>query len=87
MNWVGCKFFSVVDLKGAYLQVSVNEQSRKLLTINTHRELYEYNRMIYGWSGAPSEFQRIIEQIIKGIPGCSAYLDDVCCAGRTRERL
>jgi hypothetical protein len=85
MNWVGCKYFTVIDLKGAYLQVKVSELCTKLLTINNHRGLYEYTRMIYGWAGAPAEFQRIIEQITKDIPGCSAYLDDVCCAGRTKK--
>jgi hypothetical protein len=85
LNWVVCKFFSVIDLKGAYLQVKVSAASSPLLTINTHMGLFRYERMIYGWSGAPAEFQRIIDSIIAGIPGSSAYLDDICVAGRTES--
>lgn len=33
----GCKIFSVIDLKDAFLQVKVSEQSRKFLVIATHR--------------------------------------------------
>jgi hypothetical protein len=91
LQWVGCKIFSVIDLKGAYLQVKVNENSSHMLTINTHKGLFRYNRMIYGWSGAPAEFQRVVDQIIMGIPGCTAYLDDLCVAGinetEAKERL
>jgi hypothetical protein len=85
INWEGSKFFSVIDLKGAYLQIKVSEASSKMLTINTHKGLYSYTRMVYGWCGAPAEFQRVVDQIISGIPGCSAYLDDICVAGVTKQ--
>jgi hypothetical protein len=72
-NWKNCKYFSVVDFKGASLQVQVSKASEVFLTINTHKELYRYKRIIYGWSGAPSEFQRIINQIICYIPHCCVH--------------
>ena len=36
----GGKFFSQIDLADAYLQVEVDDESKPLLTVNTHGELY-----------------------------------------------
>jgi hypothetical protein len=36
-NWAGCKFFSKIDLKKAYLQLNVHPDSQKFLTVNTHK--------------------------------------------------
>lgn len=44
----GGQYFSHVDLADAYLQVEMDDQSKNLLTINTHRGLYQYNRMPFG---------------------------------------
>ncbi|XP_039449423.1 uncharacterized protein K02A2.6-like [Culex pipiens pallens] len=54
-----CKVFSQIDLSDAFLQVEVDEQDRHLLTINTHRGLYLYNRLAPGVKNAPwSESQQ-----------------------------
>jgi hypothetical protein len=63
----------------------MNILATHMLTINTHRGLLRYNRMICGWSGAPADFQRVVDQIIMGIPGCTAYLDDLCVAGKNED--
>ncbi|XP_062708310.1 uncharacterized protein K02A2.6-like [Aedes albopictus] len=39
----GARCFTHLDLSDAYLQVEVEEESRKLLTVNTHRGLFQYN--------------------------------------------
>ena len=40
--------FSTIDLAYAYLQIEVSEDSKSLLTINTHRGLFQYNRLPFG---------------------------------------
>ena len=40
--------FSVIDLRHAYLQMEVEEQSRLFLTINTTHRLYQYQRLPCG---------------------------------------
>ena len=40
----GGKTFTELDLSHAYEQMVLDEDSRKLVTINTHRGLYRYNR-------------------------------------------
>ena len=44
----GGKFFSKIDLSDAYLQISVEEESSKLLCINTYRGLYKFERLAFG---------------------------------------
>ena len=36
--------FSKLDLPHAYQQIPLDEQSKDLVTINTHKGLYRYNR-------------------------------------------
>ncbi|XP_055615405.1 uncharacterized protein K02A2.6-like [Toxorhynchites rutilus septentrionalis] len=81
----GCRYFSQLDLSDAYLQVEVEEESQKYLTINTHRGLFKYNRLPPGIKSAPGAFQRIIDSMVAGIPGVKPYLDDIMIAGRTKE--
>ena len=44
----GGQKFSKLDLRQAYLQMEMEEASRKLLTINTHKGLFQYNRLVFG---------------------------------------
>ncbi|CAG2214044.1 unnamed protein product [Mytilus edulis] len=74
-----------MDLKQAYLQLEVDEDCKDLLTINTHRGLYRYNRMAFGIASAPAIWQRTIEQILSGIPGTQCLLDDMIITGSTDE--
>ncbi|CAM4801383.1 unnamed protein product, partial [Rotaria magnacalcarata] len=73
--------FTKLDLSDAYLQVELDEESKKLVVINTPMGLFRYNRMPFGIANAPAIFQRLIEQVISGIPLCVAYLDDILITG------
>ena len=59
--------------------------SKKYVTINTSRGLFQYNRLPFGVSSAPAIFQRVIDNVLQGIPGVCAYLDDILVTGRTQE--
>ncbi|XP_062540860.1 uncharacterized protein K02A2.6-like [Armigeres subalbatus] len=61
--------FSKIDLSQAYLQLEVREEDRCLLTLSTHKGLYRPTRLMYGVASAPAVFQRLMEQILQGIPG------------------
>ena len=52
----GGRTFSKLNLANAYLQIPLDEASQKLVTINTHRGLYKYNRLPFGVSAAPLIF-------------------------------
>ena len=81
----GGKYFSKLDLAQAYLQIPLEEDSKKYTTINTHMGLYQYNRLPFGVSSAPAIFQRTMENILKGIPRVCVYLDDILVTGNTEE--
>ena len=75
--------FSKIDLSKAYQQVCLDEDSKKLTTISTSKGLFSYNRLCYGVSSAPGIFQRIMEQLMQGIPMTIVYIDDIIVSGRT----
>ena len=80
--------FSVLDLAQAYNQLLLNDQSKKLVTVNTHQGLYSYNRLPFGVASAPALFQRTMENILQGIGGVACYIDDIIVTGKTiKEHL
>ena len=79
------KVFSKLDLTSAYQQIPLDPESRKLTTINTFKGLFEFNRLPFGISSAPSIFQRIMDNLLSDVPNVSVYLDDILIAG-TDER-
>ncbi|XP_065094589.1 uncharacterized protein K02A2.6-like [Ochlerotatus camptorhynchus] len=80
-----CKVFSQIDLSDAFLQVEVQEESREMLTINTHRGLYRYNRLPPGVKAAPGAFQQLVDTMLAGLKRSSGYLDDVLVGGMDEE--
>jgi hypothetical protein len=78
------KYLCCLDLCNAYLHVSVDEESSRIQTITTHWGTYCMNRLSFGIKTAPSEFNRIIDQI-QGIPKTLSYFDDLIIHGATKE--
>ncbi|CAI2734885.1 unnamed protein product [Schistosoma spindalis] len=81
------KFFAKLDLADAYLQVKVAEDSREFLTINTHRGLFQYDRLPFGLKTGPSIFQQLMDTILSGIPGVATYLDDILIVATSLGQL
>ena len=81
----GEKSFSKLDLSHVYQQIQLKEESRKYVAINTHKGLFLYNRLPFGVASAPSIFQRIMENLLQGIPGVCVYIDDILVTSRTEE--
>lgn len=81
----GGKVFTKLDLSRAYQQVVLEPSSRKYVTVNTHKGLYQYTRLPFGVASAPAIFQQIMEKLLLGIPGVVVYLDDILITGPTDE--
>ena len=74
----GCKVFSVVDLKSAFFNVPIWPPHRhKTTTLSPWGGAYVYNRLPFGLSSGPSTWQLLLETVLKDIPSCFLYLDDV----------
>jgi len=80
-----CKYFNHIDPSDTFLQIEIDEQSRHLLTVNTHRGLYTYNRLPFGIITAPGEFQIIVDSMIAGLDNVFAYIDDLVVGGATQQ--
>ncbi len=58
------------------------QQLRKFTTINTHKVLYQYNRLPFGVSSAPGIFQDTMENLLQGIPHVVVRVDDILLSGK-----
>ena len=81
----GGKAFTKLDLCQAYLQVPLDEESRKLVVVNTHKGLYRYTRLPHGVSLTPGIFQRLMETVLQGMPNVIVYIDDILIMGATED--
>ena len=77
----GGKKFTKLDLSQAYQQLPLEEKSRKLVTVNTHRGLFRYTRLPFGVASAPAIFQKLMDSILQGIPRVICYIDDILITG------
>lgn len=57
-NKSGAKRFALIDLRGAYQQLIVSEETKKLLVVNTHKGLYAYTRLPFGVKPAMLPFSK-----------------------------
>ncbi|XP_044184326.1 LOW QUALITY PROTEIN: uncharacterized protein K02A2.6-like [Acropora millepora] len=74
--------FTKLDMSQAYQQLELEESSKKFTTINTHKGLYQYNRLPFGVSSAPGIFQRTMENLLQGIPHVVVRIDDILVSGK-----
>ena len=77
----GCKVFSCIDIREAYHNCRVSENSQKYLTINTHVGLFVFKRLPNGVHSGPAIFQQIMDTVLAGIPKVICRLDDILCGG------
>ena len=82
-NLAAGETFTMIDLRQAHLQLEMEDESRKYLTIYTHKGLFEYNRLLFGITSAHAIWQRTIDQILQGFPGTQVILDDIIITGKT----
>jgi hypothetical protein len=67
--------FSKIDLRQAYLQLPMDEESVKLLAINTHKGLYQVTRLPFGVASSLAIWQCTIDQILQGLEGVQCKND------------
>ena len=80
----GGKQFTKIDLTHAYQQMNLEESSRELVTVNTHKGLYRY-RLPFGVASAPAMFQKTMDVVLQGLPNVICYLDDILVTGKTED--
>lgn len=71
------RFVSKFDLLKGYWQVPLSARAQEIAAFITPSGLYSYRVMPFGLRNAPATFQRLMNMVVKGLEGCSVYLDDV----------
>ena len=61
------RVFSKIDLTSVFLQLPLNENSKKYTTINTSECLYQYNFLPFGLTASPGIFQSYMTKLLSGI--------------------
>jgi len=79
------RYFSRLDLKDAYHQLELHEQSREITTFITPLGLFRYKRLMFGVNSAPEIFQRRLEQLLSGSSNVLDYIDDIIVFGKTED--
>ena len=81
----GAQVFLKIDLIRAYHQVPVKPDDVPKTAVTTPFGLFEFLRMPFGLRNAAQTFQRFIDQVLRGLPFCYAYIDDLLIASPSRE--
>ena len=73
------EWFSSLDLRSAYSQVPLTEESIPKTAFTTHQGKFAYRVMPFGLSGAPATFQRLMHLLFHDLTndGLSAFLDNI----------
>ncbi|XP_072169909.1 uncharacterized protein [Diadema setosum] len=72
------KFMTTIDLTKGYWQVPLTKEARKKSAFITPFGLFEFNVMPFGMQGAPATFQRLVDQVLRGVNEfATAYIDDI----------
>ena len=74
----GSQFFTTLDLLSGYWQVPLDADAQEKSAFATRSGLWKWKVLPFGLTSAPATFQRLMEQILRGLHWKTAllYLDD-----------
>ena len=71
------KYVTKFDLLKGFWQVPLTDRAKEVSAFATPHGLYQYKVMPFGMKNSPATFQRLVNNVICGLDGCDAYIDDV----------
>ncbi|XP_046145387.1 uncharacterized protein LOC123988679 [Osmia bicornis bicornis] len=82
------QYFSVFDLASGFQQIEMDSKDRHKTAFSTPNGHYEYIRMPEGLKNAPAPFQRLMDQVLRGLQGIEVfvYLDDIVVYAKNLEQ-
>ena len=74
-----CNYFTTLDLASGFHQIEMHPDDVEKTAFNTENGHYEFLRMPFGLKNAPSTFQRVMDDVLRGLQNqiCLVYLDDI----------
>ncbi len=73
--------FVTLDGQSLYTQACVHPDSQPYLAIEHDNRAYVFARCPFGLSFLPGLFQRVLDDLLKDLPGAAGYIDDVIISG------
>ena len=77
--------FTTLDLQSGYWQIEVEESDKPKTAFSTGNDLWEFNVMPFGLTGAPATFQRCMNYILMDSTHAMVYIDDIIIFSKNFE--
>ncbi|GFW53084.1 retrovirus-related Pol polyprotein from transposon 17.6 [Trichonephila clavipes] len=81
----GKRIFSEIDIFKAFHQIPIAECDIPKTAVTTPWGLYEYTHLCFGLVNAQQTFMRFMHEVLRGLPFCFVYLDDILCYSENAE--
>jgi len=83
----GSKYFSVLNCYSGFWQVPINKEYKEHTGFMVPQGHYEFNRLPFGLSKSPSNFQRLMDIVLWNLVGteCWVLTDDVIAFSKSAE--
>ncbi len=83
----GSKVYTILDLAQFYFQLRLDEASQDVCAFNTPYGLFAPSYVVQGDQSAPPVAQRIISQVLAGIPNVCMLIDDIAIGTTTTDEM
>lgn len=60
----GSQYLTMLDALAGFTQLSIKMEDREKLVFRSHRGLYQFKRMPFGYRNGPAVFQRVMQGIL-----------------------
>ena len=78
--------FTKLDRSQAYRQICLDDEPKKCVVINASKGLFQYIRLPFSISSTLVIFQRVMENILQGVPKVVVYLDNILITGENDDK-
>ena len=82
----GSTVFAKLDIKWAFHQVELSEESRPITTFITHNGLFRNKTSMFGISSTPEMYLRVMQQALQGCESVRNIHGDIIVHGKTAEQ-
>ena len=80
------KVFSSLDLRSGYYHIGQSDSAKpKSAFVLSSLGKYQFNRVPFRLAQAPSYFQKLINDVLKGCNFATGYLDDIIIYSRMEK--